>query len=855
MGNIIFNGKSLQDLDVFIQTPPTYVYPERDVEMYHIPGRNGDLVIDNHCFKNVQRSYDLAISYKQGSTYMQNATSINNWLHSAGADYAELEDTYDPDVVRLAKYSESNSFKDIYEQALIITATFECKPQRFLKEGRLPQIFNSNTAQVENPSVYEALPLIKIEGISTDISKILLMSVINSSNDVVSTLSIKTEDSEIFIDSEKQNCYTDTEDINYKIGLNGKPFPYFGEGENTISIQKYDQNSIRIDQYTKVISDNQIVCKSEYKPQDTLIAEQEDKIYIKPYDSIIVSNQKSYQGQAYQSYMTSVAEKGLYDNNSVLADSFTFTSFNKILESVAMQFSVLGNVSDNPTLVGEGNGYIRIEQSGDKLDVYSTVAGYFLTSLDKIIKFVSSNTKIATVPNYSSLTVNYYPTDLVHNTIQVSYDDMPSWLSFEIEYISDGGVKSPYKIKYKTNHNGTYWTDKSWTFGKAKWTYLDANSVLAELAWSNIKKAFMPTVGISISTTTSYTFRYIGTTIQYPSTEDEPSYIKIVRPSSIPSGTEDFNQIKLVTDRSGYYSYQLNDNASTRTNWVQKAANADLVTIKGTDSFKIFYLSSIPDYSDELDWPEWLDPNVITVPANDPLNATYVKFKVLEEGLYRYSYIIKNNDNSNEEKYTNWVQLSANSVIDFQEHPKTPEEGFYISKIDYIPEEYSNDRCYAINDGTPSENPPEWLNVIYSEVSDENPDGKIEYTASANGYYKWDTNSVWLKKQTGDSLLSSGLKDDTVIYYMNNLPNYPEYSIVNVTATEDTTGNPNDVIITAKISGYYRVNYDSDWTYYNIGDVIYEATVGEEIRISYLTLSDNQDDNITITIIPRWWIL
>lgn len=364
----------------------------------------------------------------------------------------------------------------------------------------------------------------------------------------------------------------------------------------------------------------------------------------------------------------------------------------------------------------------------------------------------------------------------------------------------------------------------------------------------------MPTVGISTSTTTSYTFRYIGTTIQYPSTDDAPSYINIIRPSSIPSGTDDFTQIKLVTDRSGYYSYQLNDNASTRTNWVLKSSGADLVTIKGTDSFKIFYLANIPDYSEELDWPEWLDPVVITVPANDPLNANYVKFKVLQNGLYRYSYIVKTNDSS-EEQYTEWVSMQANSTIDFQDHQKTPEDGFYISRIDQIPSVYPHDRCYEIDDLQPSSTKPQWLDVSFYDVSEENPDGKIEYTALAAGYYKWDTNSAWLKKVSGDSLLSTGLKDDTVFYYMSSLPDYQTYPEVNVTHSEDTTGNPNGITVTAKIAGYYRVNYDVDWKYYKVGDTIYEATVGEELRISYLTLFVDNNDAIEITITPRWWIL
>ena len=47
MGIFKFKDKTSEDFGLVVQTPPTYSYPERDVTITHIPGRDGDIIIDN----------------------------------------------------------------------------------------------------------------------------------------------------------------------------------------------------------------------------------------------------------------------------------------------------------------------------------------------------------------------------------------------------------------------------------------------------------------------------------------------------------------------------------------------------------------------------------------------------------------------------------------------------------------------------------------------------------------------------------------------------------------------------------------------------------------------------------------
>ena len=103
MGNLKFGDLSTKDLDLVIQTPPAYTFPEKDVTLQHIPGRNGDIILDNNCYKNVQRTYSIASVIRPGTNFVSAAERITEWL-TANTGYQRLEDSYEPEVYRLAMF-------------------------------------------------------------------------------------------------------------------------------------------------------------------------------------------------------------------------------------------------------------------------------------------------------------------------------------------------------------------------------------------------------------------------------------------------------------------------------------------------------------------------------------------------------------------------------------------------------------------------------------------------------------------------------------------------------------------------------------------------------------------------------
>lgn len=137
MGELIFGGISSKEIGLEVEHFPDFEIPERDYTVTHVPGRNGDVIWDNGSYKNVSRKYDISIGRfgmdNHQETYEQMAVRVLNWLHQSSG-YLRLEDSYEPSYYRLASYKENANLTNILAQGGKATITFDCKPQRFLKE-------------------------------------------------------------------------------------------------------------------------------------------------------------------------------------------------------------------------------------------------------------------------------------------------------------------------------------------------------------------------------------------------------------------------------------------------------------------------------------------------------------------------------------------------------------------------------------------------------------------------------------------------------------------------------------------------------------------------------------------------
>lgn len=210
----IFNGKSSADFGVWISGGGTYNAPARDVSTAVIPGRNGVITFDNGRYENVQLIYPAFISRR----FDERVAGFRAFLASQ-IGYQRLEDSYHPDEYRMALYKAG---LEVATTARNIAGSFDiqfdCKPQRWLKSGENLRSVASG-AVLYNPTRFDALPLILCSGNGT-IS-------INGT-----TMTVKGNSGQIYIDCELQDAYLGSTNKNSKIT---STFPKLAPGQNTVT--------------------------------------------------------------------------------------------------------------------------------------------------------------------------------------------------------------------------------------------------------------------------------------------------------------------------------------------------------------------------------------------------------------------------------------------------------------------------------------------------------------------------------------------------------------------------------------------------------------------------------------------
>lgn len=214
---LIFDNVSTASYGVFLVGNKVYDAPGREFERISIPGRNGDLLIDNGRYSNYELEYD-AIIYEN---FDSNLSNLKN-LFMSKTGYCRLEDTFHPDEFRLAKYTgalemEAVRINDIGHFLL----RFDCKPQRFLKSGETATEFTSS-GSINNPTRMVALPLVRVYGTG--------QLTIGGA-----TININTNSSYTDIDCDIQDAFCSGTNLNGNIELSSGNFFQLNPGNNYVS--------------------------------------------------------------------------------------------------------------------------------------------------------------------------------------------------------------------------------------------------------------------------------------------------------------------------------------------------------------------------------------------------------------------------------------------------------------------------------------------------------------------------------------------------------------------------------------------------------------------------------------------
>ena len=161
MGVIYLNGKSSRDFGIIVEKYPSINRGARRGEAYQIAGKNGTYYHEGETVDNYVESYNIAIREKNRGPAGRCA-DIAAWLMNPLWGFARLEDSFEPDYYKLARFAGPLNIEQIMGRYGRCTLEFECQPERWLKAGEIPVSAASTSITLHNPTVYKAKPLITI---------------------------------------------------------------------------------------------------------------------------------------------------------------------------------------------------------------------------------------------------------------------------------------------------------------------------------------------------------------------------------------------------------------------------------------------------------------------------------------------------------------------------------------------------------------------------------------------------------------------------------------------------------------------------------------------------------------------
>lgn len=172
MSDFTFNGISAASLGLGIERYPAIPMPRKKITALSIPGRSGELHVDEGGLENVIVRYEVwwknPTPHKQPVTTGAHAREVARWLYGAPVG-ARLEDTYDSQIFRTATFLGGVDIEDIMGRFGRVVLEFSCSPQKWLKgihEQGVTYTYNGIdiVGLLTNPTPYATKPLIRIIG-------------------------------------------------------------------------------------------------------------------------------------------------------------------------------------------------------------------------------------------------------------------------------------------------------------------------------------------------------------------------------------------------------------------------------------------------------------------------------------------------------------------------------------------------------------------------------------------------------------------------------------------------------------------------------------------------------------------
>jgi len=216
-----FGSMDTRDNSIVVLSKTRHNAPARVVTKQSVPGRSGDLIIDEERFENVEISYTISTVPSSHFELKEIARRLKGFLSAKGG-YLKLYDSYDQDYFRYAAFNNSLDIEEVLPELGECEIVFDCKPFQYAIVGQAPIILDSGSIELYNREAFDSKPYIKIYGSGTG-----SLYVNNQS------FNFSDIDEYIELDSEIKDAYKGLTPQNSK--MNGAEFPTFTPGINVVS--------------------------------------------------------------------------------------------------------------------------------------------------------------------------------------------------------------------------------------------------------------------------------------------------------------------------------------------------------------------------------------------------------------------------------------------------------------------------------------------------------------------------------------------------------------------------------------------------------------------------------------------
>lgn len=234
---ITWAGELSSEHFIKVERFPEISRPQRKYETVSVPGRNGDLVFIEDAWNNYLQEYqiwsggrkygDLQTAYTEVMKFLYPPkpaeVTVRDHINLEVGGYHRLIDTYEPNVIRLATFTEAVDISNSWNRFGRASIFFNCRPERFTYDAFNMVTFNED-GSIVNLTSQEAKPYIRVygEGAGT----LTVNGYVISITDMVDFLRI---------DCDAQNCYRNlVQNRNNLITLT-TGFPKLSPGTNTVT--------------------------------------------------------------------------------------------------------------------------------------------------------------------------------------------------------------------------------------------------------------------------------------------------------------------------------------------------------------------------------------------------------------------------------------------------------------------------------------------------------------------------------------------------------------------------------------------------------------------------------------------